>query len=60
MSILPDELAPKKLYQWRGRPVTDLTKEELVEALETMGQLYVELLESRQREYRFLRWMRSL
>ena len=39
---------------WKGRPIMEMTKEELIEALEEMGRLYNEELKRHSRSMCFL------
>lgn len=44
---------PRVSY-WGGRPVTDLTKEELIEALEAMGRMYERAMKDKAKEREFI------
>lgn len=40
----------QKISTWRGRPIAELTREELIAALETMAEMYQQLLAEKQHE----------
>ena len=39
---------------WYGRPITELTREELIEALEEMGRAYTAALQTHIADLKFL------
>ena len=41
---------PKPVSKWMGTPITDLSKEELIDALELVGRLYNEALKQRMKD----------
>lgn len=48
---MPDQ---KYVSLYKGRPVTEMTREELIEALETMERLYNQVLQWNLSEFRHL------
>jgi hypothetical protein len=36
---------PDEVFYWKGRPAKDLTREELLVAIEELGKLYTEALQ---------------
>ena len=45
---------PRRIALWKGRPIDELSREELIEALNTMGNLYEQEREQHMRSVRFL------
>ena len=44
----------KKLETYRGKPTTEMTKEELIEALRVMGEFYANQIKAHIKETGFL------
>ena len=48
----------KQFCTWKGRDLTDLSKEELIEAVMTLGKMYHDKIDETIRERKFLMSLR--
>ena len=46
-------------WRWKGKPIEELTREELIVALTELGQLYIEQLQDSQRRLDMFRLLRN-